>query len=421
MLLVGDIHITTAKWERVLEELRAYINTYPHEHEVVFMWDFVYHFSYDRKALLLLFGFFGELCWAGKKVHVIAGNHDRIADHFVYEEAKQTLALLAGFEEQRTALWTNLIFYTEPTFQVIDNQDCLIFPFFHPSFQQKKPLEIKKFTELWESTHRQEQYAAYANELLQNMIDERKSTHTNKKLVVLHHWYIAQTAFPGVIGTFPYKSPALSPHWLDDADIRLISGHIHMPFVVKNYLCVGSSRHTSPLELNQQKRWCVYAPATDTVEITPLHGFPYIVLQSEEIWSVLTKQHLDKAQIEYKFEQIRKEKALLMQKGLYNIYQKDEVVSRQRRDVTLTLQWDSIRYDALHELLDESLLQQLGDVKVKQVSAGDKDMQALLQVWWEELQRRLSSWKELLQNYLQQKYGEKADTYLELLKTLKIL
>jgi UDP-2,3-diacylglucosamine pyrophosphatase LpxH len=57
----------------------------------VFLGDYVYHFSYDRKALLHLFSIFIELASKGKKLYILAGNHDRISGHFVFEEARQTL------------------------------------------------------------------------------------------------------------------------------------------------------------------------------------------------------------------------------------------------------------------------------------------------------------------------------------------
>jgi len=37
------------------------------------------------------------------------------------------------------------------------------------------------------------------------------------------------------------------------------------------------------------------------------------------------------------------------------------------------------------------------------------------------LQRRLSSWKELLQSYLEQKYGTQAQAYMDMLKEMSIL
>lgn len=67
---------------------------YPREKSIIFAGDFVYHFSYDRKALLQLYGFFLELFQDGKEVFVLAGNHDRIQEHFVYAESQQAFAIM---------------------------------------------------------------------------------------------------------------------------------------------------------------------------------------------------------------------------------------------------------------------------------------------------------------------------------------
>jgi DNA repair exonuclease SbcCD nuclease subunit len=49
----------------------------------------VYHFSYDRNALLALYEFFLELFTEGKEVYVLAGNHDWLGETFVFHEAQQ--------------------------------------------------------------------------------------------------------------------------------------------------------------------------------------------------------------------------------------------------------------------------------------------------------------------------------------------
>jgi len=77
-----------------LDRIRTRIEKFPDERTIIFMGDFVYQFSYDRKALLGLFNLFTDLYKQGKHVYVVAGNHDRIADHFVYEEARQAFNLI---------------------------------------------------------------------------------------------------------------------------------------------------------------------------------------------------------------------------------------------------------------------------------------------------------------------------------------
>jgi hypothetical protein len=45
----------------------------------------------------------------------------------------------------------------------------------------------------------------------------------------------------------------LSSQWLEESNLRFISGHLHQAFSYKNYLCTGSIWATSPLEENDIK------------------------------------------------------------------------------------------------------------------------------------------------------------------------
>ena len=76
------------------------------------------------------------------------------------------------------------------------------------------------------------------NHYIQERLGEREQSHQQKTLTIIHHYYVAETAFPGLKVKFSYKDLALAPRWLDDERIKLISGHIHHPFTYKNYLCV---------------------------------------------------------------------------------------------------------------------------------------------------------------------------------------
>jgi len=46
-----------------------------------------------------LLDFFLELVREGKTVYILAGNHDRIGQHFVYEEAKRVIRMRDGGNE----------------------------------------------------------------------------------------------------------------------------------------------------------------------------------------------------------------------------------------------------------------------------------------------------------------------------------
>jgi 3',5'-cyclic AMP phosphodiesterase CpdA len=90
MLRIGDIHISKKNVTNLVDALRTYIAAHPDEQHIVFVGDYVYHFQYERAALLALYQLFLDLYIAGKHVYVLAGNHDWIHNYFVYEEGKRS-------------------------------------------------------------------------------------------------------------------------------------------------------------------------------------------------------------------------------------------------------------------------------------------------------------------------------------------
>ncbi len=86
MLLIGDIHITTKYTDQIIDSLRRYVGQFPHEKHIIFMGDYMYMFSYDRRALARLFDLFLDFRQQGKNVYILAGNHDWIGQQFVYAE-----------------------------------------------------------------------------------------------------------------------------------------------------------------------------------------------------------------------------------------------------------------------------------------------------------------------------------------------
>lgn len=78
----------------ILDMIRSFVQSKPEEKNLIFLGDFVYHFSYDRVALLGLFELFLELYRSGKNLYILAGNHDWLGNTFVYEEGKRVFDLL---------------------------------------------------------------------------------------------------------------------------------------------------------------------------------------------------------------------------------------------------------------------------------------------------------------------------------------
>lgn len=78
MLVIGDIHLQARRADEIIQQIRCYIQQHPDEDTILFLGDYVYHFSYHRKSLLQLFAMFGRLYQQGKTVYILAGNHDRL-------------------------------------------------------------------------------------------------------------------------------------------------------------------------------------------------------------------------------------------------------------------------------------------------------------------------------------------------------
>jgi UDP-2,3-diacylglucosamine pyrophosphatase LpxH len=97
MLLIGDIHINSTYKDKILASIKDFIASQPEEKNLIFLGDFVYHFSYDRNALLALYDLFLQLYQQGKSLYILAGNHDRLGNSFVFEEARKAFQLLQVF------------------------------------------------------------------------------------------------------------------------------------------------------------------------------------------------------------------------------------------------------------------------------------------------------------------------------------
>ena len=248
MLLIGDIHINSKYKDKILSSLKDFIAQHPQEKNLIFLGDFVYHFSYDRGALLALYDVFLELYTQGKICYILAGNHDWIGNSFVFEEGKKAFQLLQVFNQKSK---TNIHFISEPTVVEIEEKQILFLPYMIDISFEKYP-EIVPLQDMFY----QEQSATNSkNQLLSAklhlLVQYFKNTHKN--LTIIHHYYFDNVIFPGQKSKFSFKDVALSSQWLDDNELQFISGHLHQAFYYKNYLCVGSIWATSPLEENQIK------------------------------------------------------------------------------------------------------------------------------------------------------------------------
>ena len=229
-----------------------------------------------------LYRFFLELLSEGKTVYVLAGNHDRLGNSFVFEEAKKAFDIVNSIDHDQGKIH----FITQEWLTTIEGQEILFFPFMlvpnemppastphkaglKESLSRNGGMASERETEDFIPHHIAETIKLLAasknkNEQLSAVINGklRKYIANKKDLMIIHHYYINNTKFPGQKSRFSYKDIALHEDIFNQPNIRLISGHLHQSFVHQNYLCLGSIRATTPLEVNQPKYLFLYTPST---------------------------------------------------------------------------------------------------------------------------------------------------------------
>ena len=181
MLFIGDVHITSLIADNLIDELRDAV-MWSDEESVIFVGDYVYHFAYDRKSLLAFFWLLIELHSAGKTIYVLAGNHDRLSWHFVYEEAEKLTKMFGD----------GLQFITEPGFGEVDGVPVYWLPY-NPQLRYSWSSQL--YTELLASSHKGEKLSGHVNALLHDALDEWESENSDvssmkqegQDLLVIHH------------------------------------------------------------------------------------------------------------------------------------------------------------------------------------------------------------------------------------------
>ena len=419
MLLIWDIHINTRFQDKILTQLNAIFAAHPDEQNIIFLGDYVYHFAYDRNALLQLYKLFLQLFDQGKNVYILAGNHDRLGNSFVFEEAQKAFNVLLHERFREITQGKGKIhFITQPLLETIENETILFLPFFLPnqtanntSTTDYKPQSeytqaINGFaTLLQKSNHKNEIHSGYINALLAQYIDQ------HPQLTIIHHYYINATAFPGQKSKFGYKDIALHESILDMPTIRLISGHLHQPFTHNNYLCTGSVRSTSSLEINQNKYVFQYSTHDKQVQAIPLMINPQV--------SIKTPALLTQSLLEEELQRIDETNKKYFSSPLRNI-----VFPEQSKpnisNISLTLNVEHIDYDKIDEFIDPALRQTCKDIRLKKDIG---NLESLLQNFTvdSDTLQGFNDRKNILQEYMQKKFGNEYPKYEKVLKELKLL
>ena len=400
MLFIGDIHIHPRYGTLTLDTLREYIEQFPHEKNIIFLGDYVYHFSYHRPSLLALLDLFIELAAQEKHVYVLTWNHDRLGQHFVFSETVKILG---------TQQHPFLHIITEPTLHTIENRKVLFLPYLlsRSWYEAKKtqyPDWDPKLQILIDSKNTNEIDSYVLNAYLEDQIAEQMITNDN--LWIVHHYYTANTNLPGIKSQFYYKDKAISPHFLDKKNITFISWHIHHSFSYKNYLCLWAVRSTSPLESNILQRLTRYDSKNNIRELTQTAINPYLALWN--ITEQLTLEHIaqHRTELQEKTQDIFVSESFSLQLKYCQL-----PLARS----TITIYSDEIAYETMDEHIAPEMRQQLREIQLKQKPiAIDQATRDLV----EEGSDFSSSWsnrRQLLHYYLERKYGEKKSDYIKLL------
>ena len=247
MLLIWDIHLNSRIKDRLLNSLKSFIQEHNEEKNVVFLWDFVYHFSYDRNALLELYDLFLDLYFQWKNIYILAWNHDRLGNTFVFEEGKKAFEILSKLKESDN----EICFITKPIVKELEWKNVCFLP---------AMLEINEGDFLWiddlkDERYKEEMKSKNKNINFSSQLNLLVKWFTKKysDLVLIHHYYIEWVSFPWQKSKFSFKDRALSSSWLWKENLQIISWHLHQAFLFKNYLCTWSIWATSPLETDQIK------------------------------------------------------------------------------------------------------------------------------------------------------------------------
>lgn len=415
MLLIWDVHINSLHKDKIIESIKSFINHNDDEKNIIFLWDFVYHFSYDRKALLELLDLILKEFSKGKSIYLLAWNHDWLSDTYVFQEAKVAFDIMNTFSENK------ILFITQPLDTNIDGKRCLFLPYnIHyysqyvlPNIENFPPNEL--FNNLVNSNNKNERNSWYLNIYLEDKLNEQKFD------IVFHHHYFVNTQFPWQKARFSYKDLALSDSFLRMEEVKFISGHLHKWFSVDNYFCTGCIWASSPLEDNDFKFMYKYTNDTLYPYISDVNY--YLSISQEEIDSIQNWHNSPKIEMNSVEKILKKHwennKNVFVSKD-YKLVFPDFSIPRISNTI-IYFRTDIFGYDDVQSLLSQDLMNNVKEVKIKKYSQWINQISQLLDISAKDLQNNISDWKNLLKQYLQGKFPDKYELYLEKLKDIDVM
>ncbi len=417
MIIIPDIHINNKYWPAILHKLEEFFDKWD-DKEVIFLWDYVYMFSYDRNMLMKLFQLMVRLYNQGRKVYMLAGNHDWLSGHFVYSEGSYAFDIINDMSQ---SIW--LKFITKP--MSVDKSDYNIFYLPHDPFVDMwwsdlnydldglpnkdwlTSIKNKILLDL-ESTSTNQQASAKVNKVLLDRLLDHYANYPDKKLVVIHHYYILDTVFPWLQSKFDKHDIWLYPEWCDIYWLQLISGHIHHPFQYKNYLCCGAVRATSRWEMDDLRylRRCDDNMTNRTAYDTHINLYMSLEYQNQPI---------SKSDITNKLATITKQSEEYLSGDLDIGFSHREMdlqnislILKSKSDIT---DKDNIFEDKLNHKLKEFVVKH--DTMINE--------KIILEISSKQVQTSVEYTQSMLIEFLKQKYPQDHDRYIDYLKKLEIV
>ena len=415
MLLIWDIHLTARIKDKLLNSLKSFIQKHNEEKNLIFLWDFVYHFSYDRNALLELYDLFLELYTQWKNLYILAWNHDRLGSTFVFEEWRKAFDILSRIQDKDN----EICFITKPIVKEIEWKNICFLPAMLEIDEKDFPwiddLKDEKYKEEMKSKNKNLTFSSQLNLVLERF------TQKYSDLTLIHHYYVEWVSFPWQKVKFAFKDRALSQHWLDKLDLTMISWHLHESFSYKNYLCTWSIWATSPLEIDQikyfriRKNWKFSAYET---------WINYYFTMERKTWTAdLFSQE---------FKAITQNDILSHRKTVQDDASKNfesklfEIENHfndnlDMKNVSLSVSVEKLQYENMSEFIEPKLQQELQNVQLKKNTTSTEKL--LEQLEKPDLAGELNfwNWLELLKKFLKEKYPDDYEEYEKLLQEMKIL
>ena len=413
MLLIWDIHLNSRIKDKLLSTLRSFIEDHNEEKNIIFLWDFVYHFSYDRNALLDLYELFLELYSQWKNLYILAWNHDRLGNTFVFEEGRKAFEVLS-----RISKWDNEIcFITKPFVKEIEWKNICFLP---------AMIDIDERDFLWIDKLKDEKYTEEIKSKNKNLIFSTQLnlvvkwfTKNYSDLVLIHHYYVEWVSFPWQKVKFSFKDRALAHDLLDKKDLQIISWHLHQAFAYKNYLCTWSLWATSPLEVDQIKYFFIWKDWQFVAQETWIN---YYFTMERKTWNTdlftQSYQAISDKDILLHWKNLQNSDNL--KGGWFNVDMKHKN-ALDVKNVSLSISVEKLQYDNLDEYVEPNLQQSLQDIQLKKDRKSTEKL--LEQLEKPDLMGELNfwNWLELLKKFLKKQYPDDYEAYEKLLQDMKIL